>query len=267
MITILFRKVDFSALQINIFYSSSRVAILRNSAPDEGMASCCAENLLAARYLNSKEINILNALHMPSQKRDFVAGRVLAKQLLMRLLEEKNATVVDARQLVIDHVTQGIKKGKPLVKNAQGRVMPWNISLSHKDGAVLVAVTETGWLGVDVENIFNAEQIANPVLFPSQDKNACTNNLMFCNLPIAQRATILWCTREAIGKLCGVGFRYGLNAFIFENFNNDILSPTCQLFVQDVPDVPDVIYVDFCIMHNRCYVIAYCSILKHNFIN
>ncbi len=97
--------------------------------------------------LSANERLALNLLHAPSRRRNWLAGRILAKQLI---LEHAEVPCRDARAIDIMSCDAFGRGHRPQIR-VRGRVKPWCLSISHTSEAVLVALCTTPGVSIGVD--------------------------------------------------------------------------------------------------------------------
>src|SRR5262249_29993010 len=129
------------------------------------------------------------------KERERAAGRLAAKRALSRL------TGFDPERFEIVRSEREEDRGKPEVLLDGARALDLFISISHTRGlAAAVAAREE--IGVDLERVEHREPsfedlIATPIEKASFEKLTGTDR--------DRAVTLLWCTKEALGKRLGVG--------------------------------------------------------------
>jgi len=162
-------------------------------AEDESTLTWCSDYVLSAR-----EQETFFALPNLKRKREWLLGRIAAKDALRHLLRKHG--VKDVRMADIE--TRKDDAGSLVVDGQWLRQIEWQpaISISHKDAfAVALAVKGRGGTncGVDMESIEKKEE--------GFEKLACTDAEIkaLSATPAALRDSLLikfWCAKEAVGK-------------------------------------------------------------------
>jgi len=168
-------------------------------------APACEAMDLAERYdagedlshtLSPEELARLSELKFPKRRRDWLAGRLAAKRLIVELLFEQGREIGPGEIAVLNR-----KDGSPYVVFAAGDGAP-PISLSHAPGGAVAASVAAGSLiGVDAESVMErSESFVSVFAHPSERPGLGT--------PQAQ--TRLWTLKEAVLKLLGLGLSVDL---------------------------------------------------------
>jgi acyl transferase domain-containing protein/phosphopantetheinyl transferase len=161
-------------------------------ARDHGFASGTVD-FLARRFLASKEVAAGGGVAAILKRRDWLFGRIAAKDAVRAHLFARGTPSLFPVEIVVE--SQG--SGRPLVRG------PWSqdlrISIAHKDGVGVAIVAEGRDPGIDIEKIeargegfaqlaFTAEELAR---LPARDAD--------------EWRTRLWAAKEAAGKAAGSG--------------------------------------------------------------
>lgn len=104
---------------------------------------CPAAELSRLEFLlSADEVERAARFHFEGDRRRYIAGRGLLRQLLGQYLE------CDPASLRFQYSTEG----KPALRGAEGEP-PLHFNLSHSQGVVLYGFTRAGAIGVDIEHI------------------------------------------------------------------------------------------------------------------
>src|SRR5262245_14694136 len=142
-------------------------------------------------------INIPNGPNTPRAKREreHAAGRLAAKRALARL------TGFDPERFEIARSERPEDRGRPEVILDGARVLDLFVSISHtRELTAAVAAREE--IGLDVERVEHREPSFEDLIATPLEKAS------FESLSGVERdraVTLLWCTKEALGKRLGVG--------------------------------------------------------------
>jgi len=173
-------------------------------------APACEATALAERYeagedlshtLSPEELARLAEMKFPKRRRDWLAGRLAAKRLMVELLREQGREFGPNEIAVLNR-----KDGSPYVvfANAAGEDA-WPISLSHAPGgavaASIVPAVGPSRIGVDAESVMERpESFVSIFAHPSER----------LGLDTPQAQTRLWTLKEAVLKLLGLGLSVDL---------------------------------------------------------
>jgi len=175
-------------------------------------APACEAMSLAERYetgedishtLSPKELAQFAEMKFPKRRRDWLAGRLAAKRLIVELLSEQGRDVQPSEIAVLNR-----KDGSPYVvfSDAAGGDAP-PISLSHAPGGAVAAsivpaaVPAAGRIGVDAESVMERpESFVTVFAHPSER----------LGLDTPQAQTRLWTLKEAVLKLLELGLSVDL---------------------------------------------------------
>jgi 4'-phosphopantetheinyl transferase EntD len=123
---------------------------VRFATLDELVAS--VGNLPPEQFWSQPEQNLLEQLHIPKRQREWMAGRIAAKQAVRQLLDSSGCTVPEP----VDISIQSAPDRAPLVVWPKNRPAPSDvqISISHRAGwAGAAAVLAPARVGFDLEVI------------------------------------------------------------------------------------------------------------------
>jgi phosphopantetheinyl transferase len=149
-------------------------------------ASCSfteADAVLARRPvgwpLSALETVRFDAFPTAKRRREWLAGRIAAKRLVGQDVEIANEP-----------------SGKPFCRMPDGSVGP-EISIAHAAGMALCVLSEAGPVGVDCEPVAAKTAGTLALVATAEEQLSCHAS------PEAQ--TRLWCSKEAVLKLLGLG--------------------------------------------------------------
>ncbi|MGI6256714.1 MAG: hypothetical protein ACOYJU_01385 [Anaerovoracaceae bacterium] len=160
------------------------------------------------------------------QREEFIAGRCAIKKLSARNLH------LPFEALCVINSYDDENRGKPILL-AKGLPVRQNISISHDDGMVMVAISEKD-IGVDVLKLREL-----PIAYHclSSDPQMKRQEHSFINC-------MAWAIREAFVKALGVGFRWGVNSVAIEQLLLDsgtvIMNVSHDLAKQFRYGIPDI---------------------------
>lgn len=109
----------------------------------------CREAEPAEAWLAPRERQVYARLRDPGRRAAWLAGRILAKRLVGRRLPEHSASLSPARIEI--HSGDGRRRrSRPRVL-VDGRPLDWRLSIAHSGRSLLVALAESGPVGVGVD--------------------------------------------------------------------------------------------------------------------
>jgi phosphopantetheinyl transferase len=157
---------------------------------EAALASADVDAELAQR-LDQVERRELDALPHPKRRRDWLAGRMVAKSAVRHVLGRDHAGWLDLR------IERGAD-GAPRV--FRDGASPAQVSIAHSADVAIAAASDTTPLGVDVERVSPAvEEIADSFCLPGELEIARASE----SHTRAQVLTVLWTAKEAARKLAG----------------------------------------------------------------
>lgn len=149
-------------------------------------------------WLDATERARSDRLVLIEARRRFVTSRVLLKALVGRLSDTPPALV----RLSYDCHVCGRSHGRPVVVGPQAAVR-WHVSISHTDALVMVAATEAGPVGVDIERTAaTAFDGFDQVALSARERTEVERTA-----PAAQTwaRAVYWTRKEAVLKATGRG--------------------------------------------------------------
>ncbi len=143
-------------------------------------------------------------LTMRSHKRQatWLAGRVLAKQLIAECLGERNdrRAAISPREIHIESRSPQKHLGARPTVFVSGRELDWGLSIAHSGRGVLVAVALDASVGVDLVSSEECRAESLAWCFSSAERR------WLATLPAHGRgAERLWAMKEAVFKACHAG--------------------------------------------------------------
>ncbi len=159
---------------------------------DPGWTSATID-YLAWRYLAVNDVTAVGGLRAVQRKRDWLMGRIAAKDALRARLFERGVESVFPIEVGIANDAQG----RPLVTLPGG--VDLRVSIAHKPGVACAIVAEGVDPGIDIERV-EARSESMVALAFARDELAL--------LPEGDRdewLTRFWCAKEAAGKARGSG--------------------------------------------------------------
>jgi phosphopantetheinyl transferase len=174
------------------------VAACRLELPPDSDGGVSWESL-AHFVLGQEERPQWDRLTAPKRRREWLAGRVAAKDAIRRLLlATRGVSIFPADIAIVPEAN-----GRPRAEGKALSGLGLSISIAHTDGvAVAIAAALEGGVGIDVERVdrrrgeyeraaFSADEVR--LLGPETD------------LERRERSLRLWCAKEAVAKALGRG--------------------------------------------------------------
>lgn len=183
------RKLDTQACSIEL---PPNIALF-----EDRYDTAILRDYLSRRYLSALEQRLYQSI-APKRKRQWLAGRVAAKDSVFFLLKSNGIASVFPQEMCV----YNDDNGKPVLHPNVSTTVPVNlhISISHKD-QYAVAIADTQPVGIDIERIENFSESAINLAFSSQE-----NSLV---LRAGEDRTLCflraWVAKEAYGKYRGTG--------------------------------------------------------------
>lgn len=158
-----------------------------------------------ANLLAEEEQAKLAMLHVDKRRRDWLLGRLTAKQLLQAVLHDAEGIVYRPDQIVIDNDPDGAPFAALLDDSASEVVrLPWSLSISHSNGAAYSAVHPTAIVGADMERIESREWNFVRAYF-SQHENDLVERMSCEERDLL--VTAIWSGKESVLKVLREGLR------------------------------------------------------------
>lgn len=160
---------------------------------------CCSTpvgDVSAQDWLDETERGRYDGLRQVEDKRAFLTSRMLLKTMLGHLAETSPALV----RLGYQCARCGRSHGRPVVAGPPAAVC-WHVSLSHTGRHLMVAATDAGPVGVDIERTAATafEGFDGVALTPAErtEVGRCA--------PAARARAVYWARKEAVLKATGYG--------------------------------------------------------------
>lgn len=153
-------------------------------------------------YLTPSERKQYFAFRFDKRRREWLAGRIAAKRLIRKTIEE-SGLIVTEDEIKIERT----EAGEPFVRSLPA---PWPLSISHSGewaGAAMGDGTPPARIGLDIEKIEPRDPAWLEIAF-----DACE---YAGDLSEAEQ-TLLWTRKEAVSKLLGIGLSADLRDIRFE---------------------------------------------------
>jgi phosphopantetheinyl transferase len=162
---------------------------------------CCLEG---DRWLAPGESRHYARLRDPQRRRGWLAGRVLCKRLLAESVPE---VAVDPRRAEIysqDTLGRGMRPSVVI----DGGVLPWHLSISHTEIAVMVALSATPGetVGADLVRVQPPPAGWMRVWFDREEQELADRGG-------PSTASVLWAVKEAVYKACNHGEAFAPRQF------------------------------------------------------
>ena len=165
-----------------------------------------------ANLLSRQEQAKLATLHVDKRRRDWLLGRLTAKQLLQAVLYDEKGIGLRLDQIEIDNDPDGAPFASLLTEeSAEPRRLSWSLSISHSNGAALSAVHPTATVGADMERIETREWNFVRSYFSPAEIDLVESS------PSAERdmlITLIWSGKEALLKVLREGLRLDTRTII-----------------------------------------------------
>jgi 4'-phosphopantetheinyl transferase len=172
--------------------------------------------------LSPHELHQEQRLRFHKDRRRYVITRALLRSTLSRYAP------IEPKQwkFVTNHY------GKPRVSNQYDTARGLTFNMSHTDGLILLALTDGGAIGVDVENVRRGQPLLDVArcFFADDEVNALEP---LADLERQQRFFDLWTLKEAYIKARGLGLSLDLNKFSFR------FPPTAGIDISFHPSLRD----------------------------
>src|SRR5438067_1875775 len=165
--------------------------------------TCIAARDCLDLWLAPSERDTHARLAVPKRRREWLAGRVIAKELVRRRHGLHGAAAL--RRIAIEAPQEGPSKGKPRyrIDDAPGA---FDLSISHSGDVAIaaLAVSEDERIGIDVEQIAPREaSFEELALSPHERDDIAGLSGEARALAITER----WVLKEALAKALGTGLR------------------------------------------------------------
>jgi len=164
------------------------------------LSQCAVERCVVLRdWLSLAERAELDCLGHDVRRRQWLAGRWLAKQLIRRAIG--GVSLPDIQLLARDERGRGVR---PRIR-VPGRKLPWSVSISHSEHGVLVALaaSESLSVGVDLADLRPDRAARFGAGFRRLWFTPCEQRWLDVDPP--RRIATLWALKEAVYKACNAG--------------------------------------------------------------
>lgn len=155
--------------------------------------------LLARYFLSVDEMSAFKNLErFPQRQRQWLYGRVAAKDAVrLWAVEQQQGEMLHPAAFEIS----SDERGRPFIKPSALLASPPLLSISHSENRA-IAIAHERDVGIDLERIGARQANVVEAFASSKEREAISN------FPSQERdawITRLWCAKEAVGKLLGVG--------------------------------------------------------------
>jgi len=152
--------------------------------------------------LSDRELERLAALSFDRRRRKWLLGRLAGKRVLAELLARAGEPVPPPDAITIDNDPAGA----PFATFADGRRVPYCLSLSHREGiALAVVASEPGvTLGADLETVAPRDPALVRQFFTDPEQALVAAAARGDRDRLVAR---LWSAKESVTKALGVGLR------------------------------------------------------------
>jgi phosphopantetheinyl transferase len=169
------------------------------------------------RWLTSRELEIYRGFTVPKRRREWLAGRIAAKEVIGR----RHGLVGDDRFRAIEIVSRraGPERGRPVYR-VGGELGRFDLSISHSGdiGAVALAPEPGQRVGIDVERVEPRPPGFEPLALGAVERERLEGLEAD---PRWRMITQMWALKEALTKAVGTGLRIAPPRI------EVVLDPTC----------------------------------------
>jgi phosphopantetheinyl transferase (holo-ACP synthase) len=154
---------------------------------------------LANSLLTPAEISIFSSFRQLSKRKEWLAGRIAAKEATKTLVQKPSGKAIDYMDMQIDC----LPSGKPYL-NVNNEMHKYPISITHKDGQVIAVAADGSKLssiGIDLESLILDDGLENFILNATERK-------YIEHLSGQERSyyiKCIWSAKEATAKALGLG--------------------------------------------------------------
>jgi phosphopantetheine--protein transferase-like protein len=154
-------------------------------------------------WLTDGEREHLARLSVPKRRREWLAGRIAAKEVVRRRYKLDGAEAF--RAIEIQAITDGPKKGKPRYR-VGATCGVFDLSISHSgDCAVAALASRAGELiGIDIEQDTPREAAFEELALSASERDAVS---LYSGSARARAVARRWVLKEALSKALGAGLR------------------------------------------------------------
>lgn len=202
----------------------------------EGWTDAATRELLVRNFADRAERAEYDKLN-PRQQRQWVLGRVVAKDAVRRWLWDRGAEPIYPIEVGLDHD----ERGAPVLRSRRADVAELRVSIAHTE-QVGVALVGQGPVGIDVERLVDRhERFASLIGTPTE--RAVLDEAVHGGAAPAWVLTAAWCAKEAVAKARGTGLQGNPRAFEVEAVRGERLIVAGHVVETTVVTVEEGAYV------------------------
>lgn len=148
----------------------------------------------ASDYLSASELDYFNSITNKFKKRksEWLAGRIASKKVISEYYNKIN-NPLDFKKIIVKNK----KSGQPYFQNL-------NLSISHTDKFAVAEISDSGLIGIDIENIKKIPDLVTENFLTKMEKDII--NCRPENEKISL-ITLFWSLKESYLKALGKGIR------------------------------------------------------------
>jgi phosphopantetheinyl transferase len=148
--------------------------------------------------LSDKELEFYAALPNAPRRREWLLGRICAKEAIRRLVHAHSKLTLTCADVEIEQLSNG----RPIVSARSAGIIGWQpiISISHKDGTAVALAGQpraAKGAGIDIESITERADGFEQLAFTPDEQKALA---LVSGNERTTLATQMWCAKEAAGK-------------------------------------------------------------------
>jgi acyl transferase domain-containing protein/phosphopantetheinyl transferase len=202
----------------------------------EGWTDAATRELLVRNFADRAERAEYECLN-PRQQRQWVLGRVAAKDAVRRWLWDHGAGPIYPIEVGLDHDD----RGAPVLRSRVSGVDALVVSIAHTE-QLGVALVGTGPVGIDVERLADrGDRFAGMITTPAEA--ALLEEVVRRGADPAFVQTSAWCAKEAVAKARGTGLEGRPRAYPVEAIEGHRLVVAGQIVETAVVTVEEGAYV------------------------
>jgi phosphopantetheinyl transferase len=155
------------------------------------------DRLAASLWLSPEEHRVWSAMRSRQRQMTWLAGRVLAKQLLAACLTDGDRKIQSPTEIDIESRSATNRLGVRPRVSVRGEQLDWGLSIAHSNRGVLVAVAADASVGVDLVCSKECRRESLVWCFSAAERR------WLAALPShGHGAERLWAMKEAVFKAC-----------------------------------------------------------------
>jgi 4'-phosphopantetheinyl transferase len=153
------------------------------------------------QYLSSTERETCAALTLPRRRREWLAGRRAAKELVRQ--RHRDGERPDLREVEIGNLSAGLDRGRPFYR-VGGRAGAFGLSISHSGPFAAAALSRqpNQRVGIDIERVERRDASFEALALSRVEAHRVRR---LCGVARWQAVTRIWVLKEALLKALGVG--------------------------------------------------------------